>query len=589
MKKIICICSVIIIFLICSAGQASIISKEFRDTTRSPNWVIMLYLNGDNALTAVQEVILDEVRLVGSTAQVKFAVLIDQNLVDDTRLYYIVGNALEQQTWPPESNMDDADTIRQFAEKVMADYSSDHYVLILSSNKGSGWQGICWDDHGDGIMITMPELLEALNEITNNGTNKLDILGIETCMTGNLEVAYQVHSCCDYFIAYPECGVTFNWPYEEPFSDLISNPSMSPEDLASCIVSYFVPQDLPQYDMKTTMAAIDLSKIDEIVVEVDELAQMFILYSDEFKEDIQTAQANTRIYAQFWDIDYYIDPYHFMELLSINNPDVNNVINEFMTLMDTAVIANAHLPDDDVHGLNFYFPRRNIDYNSSLRYDELPSPYEETLFATDTNWDEFLKIYLGIFNNTPPDIPTINGLTSGKKGEEYEYTFVSIIDPEDDNIFYYIDWGDGSFEDWFGPYEPGLDIRVKHTWNKKGTYTIKAKVKDTYGAESDWGTLEVSMPMKKIFFDRSSMAILIGKLTSLEKNQDGDFRFLPIKMLELSYNPEQGRSIKILDEMNGGYPCCGYIDSDNFCGFVTSRFICGIWHIQSLHFKYDVA
>jgi len=75
--------------------------------------------------------------------------------------------------------MDNANTIKDLVLKVKNDFSANNYELIISSNKGSAWQGICWDDHGDGIMITMPELIDALNQITNNGTDKLDILGIE--------------------------------------------------------------------------------------------------------------------------------------------------------------------------------------------------------------------------------------------------------------------------------------------------------------------------------------------------------------------------------------------------------------------------
>ncbi len=101
---------------------------------------------------------------------------------------------------------------------------------------------------------------------------------------------------------------------------------------------------------------------------------------------------------------------------------------------------------------------------------------------------------LVIIENTSPDTPTIDGSTSGKVGTEYDYTFSS-TDPDGDDVYYYIDWGDGEFEDWFGPFNSG-DPQIKsHSWSEQDTYTIKAKAKDTKGLESDWGTLEVTMPM----------------------------------------------------------------------------------------------
>ena len=100
--------------------------------------------------------------------------------------------------------------------------------------------------------------------------------------------------------------------------------------------------------------------------------------------------------------------------------------------------------------------------------------------------------------NEPPTKPDIEGPTSGKPGVEYPYRLCS-TDPDGDDISYCINWGDGSGEVCIGPFPSGQEATAKHTWSDEGTYTIKAKAKDTYGAESDWATLEVSMPRNKQF------------------------------------------------------------------------------------------
>ena len=116
---------------------------------------------------------------------------------------------------------------------------------------------------------------------------------------------------------------------------------------------------------------------------------------------------------------------------------------------------------------------------------------------------------LVIIENTPPDKPTITGSTSGKAGTEYEYTLTS-TDPDCNTVCLYIDWGDGDIEEWIGPYTSGTDVKVKHTWNVEGTYMIKAKAKDIHGEESDWITLEVTMPM-----NQQSINILFLRLERL--------------------------------------------------------------------------
>jgi len=95
--------------------------------------------------------------------------------------------------------------------------------------------------------------------------------------------------------------------------------------------------------------------------------------------------------------------------------------------------------------------------------------------------------------NNPPTEPTIDGLAKVKTNVEYEYKLTS-TDPDGDQIAYYVDWGDGTNSGWTAFYNSGDEASVKHTWAAKGTYTVKGKAKDVYGAESDWTTLQVKVP-----------------------------------------------------------------------------------------------
>jgi len=113
--------------------------------------------------------------------------------------------------------------------------------------------------------------------------------------------------------------------------------------------------------------------------------------------------------------------------------------------------------------------------------------------STDENGSSYGYLYAFGHGNIPPDKPTINGPSNGRVGETYSYTFTA-VDGNNDNIFYYIKWGDGSRSGWIGPYHSGETIILNHTWNRRGSFVIQAKAKDIYGLESGWSTLEVSMP-----------------------------------------------------------------------------------------------
>jgi outer membrane protein assembly factor BamB len=108
--------------------------------------------------------------------------------------------------------------------------------------------------------------------------------------------------------------------------------------------------------------------------------------------------------------------------------------------------------------------------------------------------------YLNAFGKLDPDAPSapiITGQTSGIAGTEYEYTFES-TSPLGKDVYYYIEWGDGSKKDWFGPFSSGEDITVNHTWSEQGTYTIRARAKDTENLWGPWGELQVTMPRYKV-------------------------------------------------------------------------------------------
>jgi hypothetical protein len=111
--------------------------------------------------------------------------------------------------------------------------------------------------------------------------------------------------------------------------------------------------------------------------------------------------------------------------------------------------------------------------------------------------DETVGVRVG--NNRLPDTPLIDGATSGEIEIPYNYTFNSVDPDWFDEVYYYIDWGDGQIEEWIGPYNSGEEITLSHIWDTKDTYTLKAKAKDVNGEESDWGTLEVTVPKNKLF------------------------------------------------------------------------------------------
>jgi len=118
--------------------------------------------------------------------------------------------------------------------------------------------------------------------------------------------------------------------------------------------------------------------------------------------------------------------------------------------------------------------------------------------AQDSNggmsgWSNGLTIMVSIGGNQPPNTPTINGTTNGKPKVQYPYTAVA-SDPENENVAYYFDWGDGTNSGWTAYVASGTSTSESHSWMMKGTYTIQVKAKDINNLESAYATLQVKMP-----------------------------------------------------------------------------------------------
>ncbi len=99
----------------------------------------------------------------------------------------------------------------------------------------------------------------------------------------------------------------------------------------------------------------------------------------------------------------------------------------------------------------------------------------------------------GVLDPDAPAAPTIIGKIKGKVEKSYDYIFRS-TSPVGNDIFYQIDWGDGTFTDWLGPYPSGETLRLNHSWSDKGDYTIRARAKDTDNIWGPWGELKITMP-----------------------------------------------------------------------------------------------
>jgi len=142
-------------------------------------------------------------------------------------------------------------------------------------------------------------------------------------------------------------------------------------------------------------------------------------------------------------------------------------------------------------------------------WDEI-GEYQIKACAKDINgvqseWSENTTII--IIENSNPENPSISGPKIAATGKELNFKIIS-SDPDNHNIFYYVIWDDGTYENWDGPYLSGEEVTFNHTYSEGGSFTIKSMVKDEVNGKSGQTSFDIRIIKNRAFTRPFNLRIL---------------------------------------------------------------------------------
>ena len=175
--------------------------------------------------------------------------------------------------------------------------------------------------------------------------------------------------------------------------------------------------------------------------------------------------------------------------IQINGP-LSEVVN--VPVIFSATILNGKEP----YTFHWDFGDGETSTNGTVSHIYIyPGVYNIQVQITDADDRQGIaNTTIEIKQNIPPSKPTVSGEFKGESGRRYTYK-LNTNDPDGDDVFYFIDWGDGTDSGWIGPYKSQNSVSVSHKWENEDTFQMRVKAKDTYNAESDWKTIPVTMPI----------------------------------------------------------------------------------------------
>jgi len=402
-------------------------------------WTVLVWMAGDNDLEDYALGDLNELKKVGSTADLDVVAQIDLHRDHHTRRYHVhhgTAAAADVVADLGETNTGDPAVAADFFAWGIATYPARHYLAVLW-NHGSGideedvyrraraigitverhvapapdrvprarartiasrrfrralfsttieraisTRAIAYDDTARDFLDNL-ELKRVLATVKQKTRRTLDVVGFDACLMSMIEIAYELRAYARFIVGSQEVEPGDGWPYDQILRALADDPGMAPERLGAAIVDRYVAS---YRRSDVTLACLDTSRVDEAAQAADRLAGALVTA---MKQPAEYAAVTRSVRsAQHYDLPDFIDVCDFSDQVRqrSRNAKVKSAAGAMIAAVCDAgsgLVRRERHKGDRVarsHGVSVYFPRGEV----TVAYDRLA-------FARDTRWDEFLK------------------------------------------------------------------------------------------------------------------------------------------------------------------------------------------------------
>ncbi len=309
-------------------------------------WTIMLYMAGDNNLSADMAYALDSLKSAANDLNVnigdtvKLLAFFDGGELTMPTFYFDLTNPAKPKrviavdTKRPyqtelkakkkrkrrESDVEEPDLdINSATAHGIMDFvdwcvnqeknKSDNYALIFSGHSfGFHGKSFLRDERSQSYMTTS-KFKWALTQIKGEKllNQKIGILGFDSCVMSMLEMAYEFHDVADYLVASEGSIPNAGWSYGNIIRKL--NGKENTVDAATIakklVESYVERHTYIEGDAKSSMggnsidvSAWDLSKVSELATAVSELGKIFYQKLNLFSREGKLEEADIVVYEQ---------------------------------------------------------------------------------------------------------------------------------------------------------------------------------------------------------------------------------------------------------------------------------------------------
>jgi len=390
--------------LFSNVNAESLKKKEFKA------WTVICYFAGDNFLDWFMKENMKELIKAGSSSNINVIAFLDTT-DNETKVFEVnkddlvrVPTRIVNYSWAEsELNTGDPGTFIDYASWAVREYPAENYFIILGGY-GEGWIGLMHDmnnGQGDIDILSLNELEYALKTISNeiyniNGKEKIDVLGLDACYMGMLEVMYQVKDYANYLISSENEEALDGWPYDKLIETIINSPEMDSSLFSNSIVDTYLDSakgNPSKMSNVLTLSVVNLELIGEVAKEVDALSSLLINIKRKNPRKIKFAESVTNkflisahIAGQYVPYTVLLDLDDFvanLRIVMVKNKQVSALTQRISNLLSVAIIKERHQSlkgeyDLGIGGVSLYFAGMDT------------KGYRDNDFSIDTHWDEYI-------------------------------------------------------------------------------------------------------------------------------------------------------------------------------------------------------
>jgi len=380
-------------------------------------WTIAMYWASDNSLDEYTDYFIDVwMESLTNTEDISLCVFTDR-LDQPSNLSTLTEDGWVEKESYPEANASSPETLASFIEYALTEPSlaSENFMLMIQDH-GNGYLGLCSDE---GLPDSdIPKMWMSIDDLGNgvraglNAAGKsIDIIALDACTLGTIEIAYELRETASYLVA-SELGVPFDgMNYRELMSGFSTDPTISPRNLACKLVDDYeawytaplhtLPTLYPYMQDFASLSVIDLYALDDIVDAFSSFTDAVTPKVSSLGTYIKTAatQADVSTWINNMGTWFYPDIRVMFKDLALTTedeyPDVALACNKIVTAADSAIIHDwaSWRMRGLVTGLSvFACPSTGI---FDVNWDTFDRAYDSVGldFVEDSGWDVVLTEY----------------------------------------------------------------------------------------------------------------------------------------------------------------------------------------------------